>query len=237
MSSTGINTLTTGTINGLNSLALDELTTNTFTSGTISGDLFYIDRVEAKEVIVDTRLTLTNTGVISVGDKIISDIELTYLDGVTSNIQTQINAISGQESGLASTVALHTTQITALQATDVIHSNKIGDLEDETGDLYDQVNAHTSQIAVLENKTMFQTRNSTATIFSKQINIPNGNIGYVNTTFFNDLNIQSNLEETDNIVLNSGLANIYLKAQYIHIGKPDAPFEKKGIFSFIKVIV
>ena len=32
MSSTGINTLTTGTINGWNSLALDELTTNTFTS-------------------------------------------------------------------------------------------------------------------------------------------------------------------------------------------------------------
>ena len=41
----------------------------------------------------DTNLTLTNTGGISVGDKIISDIELTYLDGVSSNIQTQINNI------------------------------------------------------------------------------------------------------------------------------------------------
>ena len=115
MSSTGINTLTSGTINGLNTLALDELTTNTFTSGTMNGDLFYIDRVEAKEVIVDTKLTLTNTGVILVGDKTISDVELTYLDGVSSNIQTQINNINTNNSALITTVNTHTTQITALQ--------------------------------------------------------------------------------------------------------------------------
>ena len=149
MSSTGINILTTGTINGLNSLALDELTTNTFTSGTISGDLFYIDRVEAKEVIVDTRLTLTDTGVISVGNKIITDIELTYLDGVTSNIQAQINAVSGAESGLTSTVALHTTQITALQATDVIHSNQITALQNSDTSQNTLLGTHTNQINAL----------------------------------------------------------------------------------------
>ena len=39
MSSSGINTLTTGTINGLNSLALDELTTTTMNAATIDGDI------------------------------------------------------------------------------------------------------------------------------------------------------------------------------------------------------
>ena len=82
MSSSGINTLTTGTINGLNSLALDELTTTTMNAGTIDGDIIYYNRIEGNEIIVDTKLTLTPTGVISVGDKFISDIELTYLDGL-----------------------------------------------------------------------------------------------------------------------------------------------------------
>ena len=91
MSSSGINTLTTGTINGLNSLALDELTTTTMSAGTIDGDIIYYNRIEGNEIIVDTKLTLTNTGVIAVGDKFISDIELTYLDGVTSNIYSNTN--------------------------------------------------------------------------------------------------------------------------------------------------
>jgi len=55
MSSNQINTLTSGTINGLNSLALDELTTTNLTAGTMDGDLFFIDRIEANEVIVDTQ--------------------------------------------------------------------------------------------------------------------------------------------------------------------------------------
>ena len=71
------------TVTGLKSLELDELLATNFTSGTMNGDLFYIDKVEAKEIIVDTKLTLTNTGIIAVGDKFISDIELTYLDGVS----------------------------------------------------------------------------------------------------------------------------------------------------------
>ena len=78
----GLSSLNNPSISGLKSLNLDELSVNT-----IDGDLFYIDRVEAIESIVDTKLTLTPTGIISVGSSTISDIELTYLDGVTSNIQ------------------------------------------------------------------------------------------------------------------------------------------------------
>ena len=106
-----INTLTTGTINGLTDLSLDTLTTTNLNSETIDGNIIYYNRIEGNEIIVDTKLTLTNTGVIAVGDKFRSDIELTYLDGVNSNIQTQINNINTNNSGLSSTVNQHTTQI------------------------------------------------------------------------------------------------------------------------------
>ena len=291
MSSTGINTLTTGTINGLNSLALDELTTNTFTSDTIDGNLIYYNKIEGNEIIVDTKLTLTSTGVISVGDKIISDIELTYLDGVSSNIQTQINAIAGAESNLQGQIDTHTAQITAIEGVNANQGFQINliqgvntsqssaitalQLNDTQQDIdisglesndalqdaaivsIQNINAsqssaitaiqgvNTSQsisittlqgvnatqntaIATLETKTQFQTVSSTATIFSKQINIPNGNIGYVNTSVPNDFYIQSNLALNNNIYLNSGLAKIYLQSQNVYLGKEDATTGRKS---------
>ena len=128
----GINDLGYPTINGLKTLNLDELDTTILNANTIDGNIIYYNRIEGNEIIVDTKLTLTNTAVIAVGDKFISDIELTYLDGVSSNIQTQINNINTNNSGLQSTV-----------------------------------NTHTAQITTLQNKTVFQTADSTATIFSK----------------------------------------------------------------------
>ena len=118
------------TMTGLKSLELNELTTIDLTTidfkaNTIDGDVIYYNRIEGNEIIVDTRLTLTNTGVISVGEKFISDIELTYLDGVTSNIQEQINNISDQEYNFQ-------YQITNLQYSDIsqnillgIHTNEL----------------------------------------------------------------------------------------------------------------
>ena len=240
---------------------------------------------------MDTKLTLTSTGVISVGDKIISDIELTYLDGVSSNIQTQINAIAGAESNLQGQIDTHTTQITAIEGVNVNQGFQINtmqgvntsqssaitalQLNDTQQDIdisglesndalqdaaivsIQNINAsqssaitaiqgvNTSQnisittlqgvnatqnsaIATLETKTQFQTVSSTATIFSKQINIPNGNIGYVNTSVPNDFYIQSNLALNNNIYLNSGLAKIYLQSQNVYLGKEDATTGRKS---------
>ena len=82
------------TITGLKSLELDELSAVDFKANTIDGDIIYYNKIEGNEIIVDTQLRLTNTGVISVGDKVISDVELTYLDGVSSKIQTQIISLN-----------------------------------------------------------------------------------------------------------------------------------------------
>ena len=116
----GLKTLNNPSLNGLQSLNLDELIVNT-----IDGDLFYIDKVEAKEIIVDTKLTLTPSGVISVGNVLISDEELTYLDGVSQNIQQQINNINTNNSGLLTTVNTHTTQISNLQTSDTTQNTTL----------------------------------------------------------------------------------------------------------------
>ena len=65
----GINDLGFPTINGLKSLNLDTLETTILNANTIDGNIIYYNRIEGNEIIVDTKLTLTNTGVIAVGDK------------------------------------------------------------------------------------------------------------------------------------------------------------------------
>ena len=210
----GINDLGIPTINGLKSLNLDTLDTTVLNATTIDGNIIYYNRIEGNEIIVDTKLTLTNSGVIAVGDKFISDIELTYLDGVNDNIQYQLDVLTNSvnnNNSLAGTVAkntadieaikvvnttqtnqitslqatdlTHSNQIASLQATDITHSNQIGYLQDETADLYNSEAMFIAQIGVLQDKTYFQNRISTATIFSSQVNIPNGNIGFVNSLY------------------------------------------------------
>jgi microcystin-dependent protein len=105
MSSTGINTLTSGTINGLTSLDLTDLTTNTLNADNIDGDFFSIETIEANDIQVDNELELTNNGFITIGkgsgsEITITDTQIGYLDGITSNIQTQINTSSTDTSQL-----------------------------------------------------------------------------------------------------------------------------------------
>jgi hypothetical protein len=142
------------TITGLKTLELDELTTENIIAGTIDGNIIYYNRIEGDEIIVDAKLTLTNNGVISVGNVTISDIELTYLDGVSSNIQTQINNINTNNAGLITTVNQHTTQINALEASDTVQNATLS--------------THTTQITSLQ--TSDTTQNATLSTHTTQIN-------------------------------------------------------------------
>ena len=55
------------TVTGLKSLDLDELTATNFVAATIDGDIIYYNRIEGNEILVDTRLSLTSSGVIKWG--------------------------------------------------------------------------------------------------------------------------------------------------------------------------
>lgn len=277
--SNGINSLNIPTINGLQNLSLDNLDV-----GTIDGDLFYIDRIEASEIILDRKLTMNNNSWFNVNGTTVSNIELSYLDNCNSNIQTQINNVNtgntnlqtqinthtGQITSLQSsdttqnsTLSTHTTQITALQTSDATQNTAINNINNalnsqstyitnlQTSDtsqntrltnietlnttqntrLTNIETLNTTQntsITTLQNKTVFQTATSTATEFSKQINLPNGNIGYVNPGQPNNFYIQSNLASGNNIYIKSGQANILLQAQNVYLGKTDAISGRKS---------
>ena len=141
MSSTGINTLTSGTINGLTSLDLTDLTTDTLNADNIDGEFFSIETIEANDVQVDNELELTNNGFITIGkgsgsEITITDTQVGFLDGVTSNIQTQINNSN--------------TDLTQIEA---------------------DVTAVEQEVDVLNNKTIYQSTNTTEqkTIFSNKL--------------------------------------------------------------------
>lgn len=141
MSSTGINTLTSGTINGLTSLDLTDLTTDTLNADNIDGNFFSIETIEANDVQVDNELELTNNGFITIGkgtgsEITITDTQVGFLDGITSNIQTQINNSN--------------TDLTQIEA---------------------DVTAVEQEVDVLNNKTIYQSTNTTEqkTIFSNKL--------------------------------------------------------------------
>ena len=105
MSSSGTNQLTQPTINGLSNLELTTLTTDVLNANNIDGDFFSIETIEANDVQVDNELELTNSGFITIGKNTgseitITDTEVGFLDGVSSNIQTQINNTTGDTSQL-----------------------------------------------------------------------------------------------------------------------------------------
>ena len=110
--SNGINNLNIPTINGLQNLTLDNLDV-----GTIDGDLFYIDRIEASEIILDKKLTMNNNTWINTNGTTISNIELSYLDNCNSNIQNQINNINTGSTTLQSQINTHTSQISTINTT------------------------------------------------------------------------------------------------------------------------
>ena len=95
MSTNNINTLNSPSMNGLGSLSLDELTTDRLKSDNIDGEYFTIETMEAYNVVVDNKLELSSTGFIivgrdTVGEVIITDDQLRYLDGMDSNIQNNL---------------------------------------------------------------------------------------------------------------------------------------------------
>jgi microcystin-dependent protein len=82
-----INTLQYPTINGLKSLQLDNLTTDV-----LNAKNMFLESLEVADIIVDSKLEIGDDAVIETNGLEISNEELSYLDGATSNIQSQISA-------------------------------------------------------------------------------------------------------------------------------------------------
>ena len=77
----GINTLTNPTINGLRSLALDELSTYQLNTTDLNANNIYLENIETNDITVDNEIIMNNGAVIISNGTTISDLEISYLDG------------------------------------------------------------------------------------------------------------------------------------------------------------
>jgi len=101
MTSTGSNILAFATTNGLSNLELTDLKTDVLTVGNfnadaMTSDFLRINNIEVNNLQIDIELNLTdNTYIIlkkdTINQVILSENELVYLDGMTSNIQEQLD--------------------------------------------------------------------------------------------------------------------------------------------------
>jgi hypothetical protein len=125
MTTIGTSSLYSGTINGLNSLDLDTLNVTDLDVNNIDGDFFSINTIECNDLQVDNEIDLTTTGFITIGKNTpteitITDTELGFLDGVSSNIEGQLNAIRIGINSIASdviTLEQNTQNLTATSTT------------------------------------------------------------------------------------------------------------------------
>jgi hypothetical protein len=111
----GLNRLDQPTINGLQSLELDTLTTTT-----INSDLLRITNVEGNIVTVDNQLILLSGSSVLAAGLEIQPSEISYLDGCTQNIESRFVAdetlIGTNTSGISTlntTVSSHETRLNA----------------------------------------------------------------------------------------------------------------------------
>jgi hypothetical protein len=86
----GLNTVDVPTINGLKQLTLDQIDTSI-----LNADTIYLENLETSNIIIDSQMILSTGSNILTNSTNISDVELSYLQGCSSNIQDQFGAISG----------------------------------------------------------------------------------------------------------------------------------------------
>ena len=171
----GINSLDNPTINGLRSLALDELN-----SSHINTESLYLANIETNDVTIDDALILENGAVIFTNGQTITDTELSYLDGTSSNIEsrfitdesnisqnaTDILALEGKTqniSAIAGTTTVNGTIVLSpgsdISANNVsISDTEISYLNGVSSNIQIQINSvvdYSSEITTLENKTAY----------------------------------------------------------------------------------
>jgi hypothetical protein len=128
-----MNTLQYPTINGLKSLQLDNLTTDV-----LNAKNMFLESLEVADIVVDSKLTIGDDAVIETNGLEISNEELSYLDGATSNIQSQLGNLNTR-------VTQNEDDITELDTRVTQNEDDIILLEDKTVALtYDIVNVKTT---------------------------------------------------------------------------------------------
>ena len=215
-------TLNIPTINGLQTLTLDALNTDALNASSMDGNYFSIQTIEANDVQVDNELELTNTGFIIVGkgsptEVIITDDEVKFLAGITSNVQNQIDGISINTTDIINDISDNTHDITVnrqnidINATNInTFSTNIGINTTNIGINTTNVNYNIMDISKNKNYININTSDISSNLGLINVNTSNisSNLGLINT---NTSNISSN-----NMSISSNLAAINVNAGRIN---------------------
>jgi len=192
------------TINGSNVLEATALSgsynfniqnTNFTNSGTLN--LMGVNSVGATNLLTitnDSTLPKMNfpSGIWTNGNATnITETELFYLDGVSSNIQTQLNSLSSSVSTNSTNIGTNSSNITALQTQQSTNTSNISTNTSNISSLQSQQNTNTSNISTNTgniSSLQSQQNTNTAQISTNQSNISTntGNIT-TNTTGISDI--------------------------------------------------
>jgi hypothetical protein len=205
----GLNTLENPTISGLKHLTLDQID-----ASILNADTIFLDNIETTNIIVDNQMILLTGSNILANSLNISDIELSYLDGVTSNIQDQFNAIGdindivyeNQEKLLFQSVneSSDTTYFdgylvpeflqipswgSILANSKTISDIEISYLDGVTSNIQTQITSNKSNITVLTGRTQNLTAISGETTFIGNLKLQSGGNLLVNSLIISDVEL------------------------------------------------
>jgi hypothetical protein len=202
----GLNTLENPTISGLKHLTLDQIDTSI-----LNADTIFLENIETSNIIIDNSITLLTGSNIAADSKNISDVELSYLDGVTSNIQTQLNSIDdivyeNQEKLLFQSVneSIDTTYFdgylvpeflqiptwgSILANSKTISDIEISYLDGVTSNIQTQITSNKSNITVLTGRTQNLTAISGESTFIGNLKLQSGGNLLVNSLIISDVEL------------------------------------------------
>ena len=198
----GLNSLENPTINGLKNLVLDQLDANIINSNGIT----FFEDLETTNIIVDNQLILNPDASIYANSLVISDLELSYIFGGTSNFQSQINNIGSNLTTVLgrtqnmSTIENETTffgNIKLNSGSIIANGNNISDIE--LSYLDGATSNIQSQLTSLQGKTQNFAASAGLTTSLGNISFNPGLGLLVNTKFISDIELSYLDGATSNI--------------------------------------
>jgi hypothetical protein len=205
----GLNTVDIPTISGLKHLTLDQIDTSILNAETI-----FLENIETTNIIIDNQMILLSGANILTNSSNISDIELSYLDGVTSSIQAQFDAIGDINSIVyenqsklqyqSVNEASHTTFFDGTLVPEILqipwwgsitaNSKTISDIElsyldGVTSNIQTQINSNKSNITVLTGRTQNVTAILNETTFIGNLKLQAGGNLLVNSLIISDVEL------------------------------------------------
>ena len=197
----GYTSLNIPSLNGLQTIKADEITT-----GSLTSDNIYLDTLETSNIIIDTDITMQSGASIVANGTTITDVELSYIDGLTSNAQTQITTNANNISTNTSNISTNTTNIAtntsdiATNATNI--ATNTSDIATNTADIASiDVDLSTAESNIATNTSNISTNTTNISTNTSNIATNTSNIS-TNTSNIstNTSNISTN---TTNIATNT----------------------------------